>query len=117
MNPAIKAVVAVLVIALIAVVGLIVVTRTGDAPQPEPTATPMATQTPQETAAPEPTQTSDEPQAAADTGDEAQEDAQGTMYEGALAGLSDEEIAKLAMAEEASAARTDETTGVEDPVD
>ena len=115
MNPAIKAVVAVLVIALIAVVGLIIATRPGDAPQPA--ATPAATQTPQETATPEPTQLPDEPQATAGAVDEAQEDAQGTMYEGALAGLSDEEIARLAMEEEDSSARTDETTGVEDPVD
>ena len=38
------------------------------------------------------------------------------MYEGALAGLSEEEIAKMALAEEESAART-ETTGAEDAVD
>ena len=39
------------------------------------------------------------------------------MYEGALAGLTEEEIAQMALAEEKSAARTDETSGVEDPVD
>ena len=38
------------------------------------------------------------------------------MYEGALAGLSEEEIAKMALAEEEGAART-ETTGIETAVD
>ena len=38
------------------------------------------------------------------------------MYEGAIAGLSEEEIAKMALSEEESAART-ETTGAEDAVD
>ena len=114
MNPAIKAVVAVLVIALIAVVGLIIATRPGDAPQPA--ATPAATQTPQETATPEPTQLPDEPQATAGAVDEAQEDAQGTMYEGALAGLTEEEIAALALAEEHGAAQS-ESVGAEDAVD
>ena len=39
------------------------------------------------------------------------------MYEGALAGLSEEEIAKLAMAEEGSAARTGMGDGAEDSID
>ena len=38
----------------------------------------------------------------ASAGNEAQDEAQGTMYEGALAGLSEEEIAKMALAEEQS---------------
>ena len=46
-----------------------------------------------------------------------EEDAQEIeMYEGALAGLSEEEIAKMALAEEAGTART-ETTGTETAVD
>ena len=38
------------------------------------------------------------------------------LYEGALAGLSEEEIAKMALAEEAGAARN-ETTGTEEAID
>ena len=45
------------------------------------------------------------------------EQAQGTMYEGALAGLTEEEIAAMAMAEESSVARTDTDSGVEGAVD
>ena len=48
---------------------------------------------------------------------QSKEDAQEIeMYEGALAGLSEEEIAKMALAEESGAART-ETTGIETAVD
>lgn len=124
MDPAIKKVVAVLVIALIVVIGGILLTgsakdkaavTTGNDAEPpkieENQADPAksAEETPQ-----------DEAKASeADVTPETQidEDAQSDeMYEGALAGLSEEEIAKMALAEEESAART-ETTGAEDAVD
>lgn len=126
MNPAIKIVVAVLVVAMIAVVGLLMIQRDATPPTPPAaTAAPEATQAPRETAAPEaseaPAEPGDTQAAASGASNEAQPDeagdAQGTMYEGALAGLTEDEIAALAMAEENSAERADETTGVEDPVD
>lgn len=111
MQPAIKLVVAVLVAALIAVVGVIVMTNGNDAAQ---SGTPAATATtvqPESSAAPEATQDpADEPVNTQDSlgsaDEEAQDEAQ-EMYEGALAGLTEEEIAALALAEEESAARTE----------
>ena len=130
MDPAIKKVVAVLAAALIVVIGVILVINianmdaavtTGndsktqetqkieDHKQADADAEPIAEETP-----------TDEAQAGeagatqeAQDNDEAQNDG---MYEGALAGLSEEEIAKMALSEEESAART-ETTGAEDAVD
>ena len=128
MNPAIKIVVALLVAALIAVVGLIMMTDgSGEAKAPEATTAPAVTEQPTPAASEatevpaatsEPADT-EEAESSADNEAPAEEEteAQGTMYEGALAGLTEEEIAALAMAEESSTARTDETTGVEDPVD
>ena len=69
--------------------------------EPEATATPEVTSTPEATAEP------------AQSGDAA---AQDTMYEGALARLSEEEIAKLALAEEESGERQSDI-GAEDSVD
>ena len=85
MQPGMKAVVAVLVVALIAVIGLIVISQGNSAQKPAPT----VTATPETTAALE-----QEPEATAELaqGDDA---AQDTMYEGALAGLTEEEIAKV----------------------
>mgnify|MGYP000288067656 CR=1 FL=1 len=80
MQPGMKAVVAVLVVALIAVIGLIVMSQGNSAQKPAPT----VTATPETTAALE-----QEPKATAELaqGDDA---AQDTMYEGALAGLTEE---------------------------
>jgi hypothetical protein len=135
MNPAIKIVVAILVAALIVVVGLIVVTQ-NNAKEAAPAATtaPQATQLPQETAAPQAaedlipegteneyiaeTQSSadNEAQGADETAEN--EEAQGTMYEGALAGLTEEEIAALALAEEQhSSANMSDDDGQEGPID
>lgn len=128
MNPAIKIVVALLVAALIAVVGLIIVTSNSDAAKaPEATTAPVvtqqleaakseATQVPAATSEPADTEEA-EMSADHDAPAENETEAQGTMYEGALAGLTEEEIAALAMAEEHSEARNNETSGVEDPID
>ena len=96
MQPGMKAVVAVLVVALIAVIGLIVISQGNSAQKPAPTVT----------ATPETT-------AELAQGDDA---AQDTMYEGALAGLTEEEIAKMALAEEESSERQSDI-GAEDSVD
>ena len=129
MNPAIKIVVAILVAALIAVVGLIIVTQNSAKEAGDVAATAVTTQQPQETAAPQPAQVPEgtentqeaqsiadnEAQAAQDADDE---EAQGTMYEGALAGLTEEEIAALALAEEQhSSADMSEDDGQEGPID
>lgn len=124
MDPAIKKVVAVLAAALIVVIGVILVINiankdaavtTGNDVKPqenqniENDGQPIAEVKPD-----------DEAKASeADVTPEAQidKDAQSNeMYEGALAGLSEEEIAKMALAEEESPART-ETTGTENAVD
>ena len=105
MQPKMKIVVAVLVVALIAVIGLIFVTKNNSASEPAP----AATATPEATVEPEPEATAEPAQGEEDA-------AQGTMYEGALAGLSEEEIAKLALAEEESGERQSDT-GAEDSVD
>ena len=88
-----KIAIAVVVVALIAVIGLIVISgRSGEEPvAAEATAQP----TPENGQANEA-----EPEDADQAGEEAQDEAQGTMYEGALAGLTEEEIAALALAEE-----------------
>ena len=127
MDPAIKKVVAVLAAALIVVIGAILVINTANMKAAVTTENEIKTQeniedNQQADADAEPTaeeKPTDEAQAG-ETGvtneaqdDEAQND---VMYEGALAGLSEEEIAKMALAEEESAART-ETSGVEDAVD
>lgn len=127
MDPAIKKVAIVLACALIVVIGLIILTR-GVAIKEAEVAT-VKTEVKVETeiakTEEEKAPTAHEPvdEAAAsqeDVTDEAQhiEQAQeDEMYEGALAGLSEEEIAKLAMAEEHSAAREEMTEGVENSVD
>ena len=130
MDPAIKKVVAVLAAALIVVIGVILVINIANMDAAVTTGNESKTQENQNI--------EDNKQADADAEriaeekpiDEAQAgEAGGTqeaqskdaaqeneMYEGALAGLSEEEIAKMALAEEESAART-ETTGAEDAVD
>lgn len=129
MDPAIKKVVAVLAVALIVVIGGIILTSgakddaavtTGNQTQPgenqniddsrqaDATAEPIAQSEPTEGAQAGGMSAANEAQ-----NEEAQDN---VMYEGALAGLSEEEIARMALSEEGSAART-ETTGVEDAVD
>ena len=130
MDPAIKKVAAVLALALIVVLGLIAMT-TGAGGKDAAVAT-EKNETQAVQAVSEDTQTiqtaaanaDDMPTDEAKTGEvsktnEAQieGDAQEIeMYEGALAGLSEEEIAKMALAEEEGTART-ETTGIETAVD
>ena len=104
MNHIVKIVVAILTVALIAVIGLIVISNNAGngipkseataAPTAEAAATPEATQQPEETKAPEAT---DEAANEAQNNEEAQGD---DVYEGALAGMTEEEIAKQALAEE-----------------
>ena len=104
MNHIVKIVVAVLVAALIAVIGLIVISNNAgnEIPKAEATAVPAieATAKPEATQQPEEVKTTEEPVQAADQAqnDEAQEE----MYEGALAGMTEEEIARQALAEEQS---------------
>ena len=87
-----------LVVLLIAVVGLIYITGLEKA-EPQPQATVAATTaTPEATATPDPTDEPDDADKEAQAQDAA---AQDTMYEGALAGLTDEEIEQQALAEEA----------------
>lgn len=108
MNSAIKVVVALLVVALIAVIGMIMLTNQQASEPKADAATTQATTVPQVTAEPEvKAEESTEPQKTAEqseagTDEQAQDEAQADMYEGALAGLSEEEIAKMALAEEQS---------------
>ncbi|MBR5301918.1 MAG: hypothetical protein IKU38_03695 [Clostridia bacterium] len=127
MDPAIKKVAIVLAAALIVVLGLIVVTNGARSKEAR-----IATVSSVQTAKPE-TQTPDTQEANAQTlpadeaeasevskTNEAPETAEAAqdevMYEGALAGLSEDEIAKMALAEEQGAARG-ETTGIEEAID
>ena len=101
MQPIMKVAAVEIVVALIAVIGLIL--TTGQKTQPEPqAAVAAATQTPEATGSPEPTENPSEATDDADNEAQADEDAaQDTMYEGALAGMTEEEIEKQALAEEA----------------
>ena len=109
MQKAIRIAAVIAAVALIVVIGWIIwLNGSRQAPAAEATAEPTAAA--QTTPEPEQTQQSGAP------AQEAQDDAQGTMYEGALAGLTEEEIAALALAEEHSAAQT-ESVGAEDAVD
>ena len=105
MNSIAKIAAAVLAVALIVVIGLIVIgNNAGNGiPNNETTAHPAITAaaTPEATQQPEEAKTPEEPAQA--SGEAQHEDAQGdTVYEGALAGMTDEEIAKQALAEEQS---------------
>lgn len=125
MDPAIKKVAIVIALALIVVLGLIYITQdagskeaqvaTGSSEQVvshqshEQNAEANAQQMPANEAMASEVSRTNEAQV--------EEDAQEIeMYEGALAGLSEEEIAKMALAEEEGSART-ETTGIETAVD
>ena len=126
MDPAIKKVAIVIALALIVVLGLIFVTRSADSKEAQ-IATAQNSKVEQKTQETEKTEEANAQELPADEAkasevsktNEAQieEDAQEIeMYEGALAGLSEEEIAKMALAEEQGAART-ETTGTETAID
>jgi hypothetical protein len=126
MDPAIKKVAIVIALALIVVLGLIFVTQ-GAGSKGAQVATQSSDQivakmdkNPETKEADAENKPTDEAKAGeVSKTDEAQikEDAQEIeMYEGALAGLSEEEIAKMALAEEEGKART-ETTGIETAVD
>lgn len=98
MQPYMKITIAVVAIALIVVLGMILLVRQpgGEGTpggMPQQTAVPQESPMPQETGLPE----DDEP-----------EDPAQPMYEGALAGLSEEEIAALAMAEENAGSKDEE---------
>ena len=106
-----KIAVVVLAIALVAVIGLICLTKGSGTAQPkaEATATPTAEQTSMPEGTPQPGESAQPAEGEEVTPQE-------TMYEGALAGLTEEEIGKLALAEEESGARRSED-GTEDSVD
>ena len=124
MDPAIKKVAILLAAALIVVIGLIVLTRGAVVKEAEVATVKseikVVQQTDHET---QPTAQEPEIEAKASQEDvthEAQidEDAQDEeLYEGALAGLSEEEIAKMALAEEGSAARNETTDSETQAVD
>lgn len=130
MDPAIKKVVAVLAAALIVVIGVILVINIANMDAAVTTGNESKTQENQNIEDKMQADADAEPNAEEKPTDEAQAGEAGVtheaqdnveaqidgMYEGALAGLSEEEIAKMALAEEESAART-ETTGAEDAVD
>ena len=130
MDPAIKKVVAVLAVALIVVIGVILVINIAGKDAAVTTGNESKTQEDQNIEDKMQADADAEPNAEEKPTDEAQAGEAGVtqeaqskdaaqsdeMYEGALAGLSEEEIAKMALAEEESAARTD-TTGAEDAVD
>ena len=127
MDPAIKKVAIVLAAALVVVLGLIFVIQGADSKDAQ-VATQANTQIVEQTTQIPETKEADAqtlPAVVADASEvsetnEASEKNEQTqtevMYEGALAGLSEEEIAKMALAEEQGAART-ETTGIEPAID
>ena len=93
MQNAMKTVIVVVLAALIVVIGLIVLTNTrGQVPE-----APTATEAPEATTVPESTEAPQAPEGETPQGSAASSD---DLYEGALAGLTEEEIGALAMAEE-----------------
>ena len=125
MDPAIKKVAIVIALALIVVLGLIFVTRSADSKEAQ-----IATESSKQVVSQQKEEKTEEANAQQMPANEAvasevsktneaqiEDDAQEIeMYEGALAGLSEEEIAKMALAEEEGAARN-ETTGIENAID
>ncbi len=110
MNHISRIAIALVAVALVIVIGLIVLNASGNSQniQPTPESTAQATAQPTQESTAEPTEAPEE---------EAQENAQenGEMYEGALAGLTEEEIGRLAMAEEQhGSGETGEETAEED---
>ncbi len=122
MQPGMKVLIAILVCALIVVVGLIVMTKgTEDGTQkPDATQTMLPAEEPAETSQIEEQTATDNleaiPEENAEQAQTDNEQAQEVMYEGALAGMTEEEIAEMAIAEENSAERTSDNGG-EDAVD
>ena len=126
MDPAIKKVAIVIALALIVVLGLIYITQGADSKEAQIAAessqqiaseTANAPQNKEADAENKPENVADASEVSKTNEAQIEEDAQEIeMYEGALAGLSEEEIAKMALAEESGAART-ETTGIETAVD
>ena len=125
MDPAIKKVAIVIALALIVVLGLIFVTQGAGSKEAQ-----IATESSKQVVSQQKEEKTEEANAQQMPANEAiasevsrtneaqvEEDAQEIeMYEGSLAGLSEEEIAKMALAEEEGSART-ETTGIETAVD
>ena len=113
MNPIVKIAVAVLVAALIVVIGLIVISNNAGngIPKAEATAVPAieATAAPEATQQPEEAKTTEEPVQAADQAQDMEDAQDEEMYEGALAGMTEEEIARQALAEEQSHGTETET--------
>ena len=100
MQNTMKPVILIVLAALIVVIGLIALTNTRSQAPAAPVATeaPVATQAPEATDAP---QEGEEAPQATEDGTPVGTDASGEdLYEGALAGLTEEEIGALAMAEE-----------------
>ena len=126
MDPAIKKVAIVIALALIVVLGLIFVTN-GAGSKDAQVATNNSVQTAEtakqipETQEAEaqtlPAEVADASEVSKTNEAQIEDDAQEIeMYEGALAGLSEEEIAKMALAEESGTKRT-ETAGMEAAID
>ena len=125
MDPAIKKVAIVIALALIVVLGLIFVTQGAGSKEAQ-----IATESSKQVVSQQKEEKTEEANAQQMPANEAvasevsktneaqiEDDAQEIeMYEGALAGLSEEEIANMALAEEEGAARG-ETTGTEDAID
>ena len=125
MDPAIKKVAIVIALALIVVLGLIFVTQGAGTKEAQ-----IATESSKQVVSQQKEDKKEEANAQQVPANEAvasevsktneaqiEDDAQEIeMYEGALAGLNEEEIAKMALAEESGSART-ETTGIETAVD
>ena len=127
MDPAIKKVAIVIALALAVVLALIGVIHAGRSKDAQ-VATEKSVQTVEKTMQTPNTQTADALKLPADEAEaskvsktnEAPEKIEAAqdedLYEGALVGLSEEEIAKMALAEEQGTARG-ETTGIEDAID
>ena len=125
MDPAIKKVAIVIALALIVVLGLIFVTQGAGSKEAQ-----IATESSKQVVSQQKEEKKEEANAQQMPANEAvasevsktneaqiEDDAQEIeMYEGALAGLSEDEIAKMALAEESGSARS-ETTGIETAVD
>lgn len=124
MDPAIKKVALVLAAALIVVLGLIVIMEGAGSKEAQVATnnisvkeTAQTTQTNEADAQKLPAEVADASDVSKTNEAQIEDDAQEIeMYEGALAGLSEEEIANMALAEEAGSARA-ETTGIENAVD
>lgn len=113
MNHISKVAIAIVAVALLIVIGMIALNYAGKDAAVDAQNTPEPMVQAENTAEPT-TQPIEEPTTAPD--EQAQDDAQAEadMYEGALAGLTEEEIGKLAMQEEQHSGETDEETADED---